>query len=89
MQLPDSAVRPIIEVNKSVRRPEFATEFLSRNHVTRMLQQKLEHLEGLVLKPQADAVFAHFTRMQVHLEGAEAQPTGWSSAFHSRIRPCR
>jgi hypothetical protein len=54
-----------------------------------MLQQKLEHLEGLVLKPQADAVFAHFTRMKVHVEGAEAQPTGWSSAFHSRIRPCR
>src|SRR5215468_7933276 len=84
-QLLDSAVQPIIEVNKSVSRPEFATEFLARNHVTWMLKQKLEHLEGLVLKPQADAVFAHLTRMQVHVEGAEAQPTGWSSTFHSRF----
>jgi len=40
-------------------------EFLARNHITWMLQQKRKHLERLVLQLQADAVLVQLTRTQV------------------------
>ena len=75
-QLLDGAVQTGIEVNKSVCRPEFLTEFLARNYVAGMLEQKREYLEGLVLKLQADAVLVQLARTQVDFEGAEARLAG-------------
>jgi hypothetical protein len=49
-----------------------------------MLQQKRKHLEGLILKLQADAVLVYLARTEIHLEGAEAGPTGSDSGFHGK-----
>jgi len=88
-QLLDGAVQTSIKVNKRVRRPEFLTEFLTRNQVTCMLQQNGEHLEGLVLKLQTDTVFVKLARTQVHIKRAEAGPLGSGIGFHGDSRPCR
>ncbi|MGC1904711.1 MAG: hypothetical protein WA715_12900 [Candidatus Acidiferrum sp.] len=83
-QLLDCAVQTGIEVDKSVRRPEFFAELFARDHVTRVFQQERKHPEGLILQLQADAVLVHLARAQVHLEGAEARPTGSRPGFHRR-----
>jgi hypothetical protein len=52
-----------------------------RNDVAGMLQQQRWYLEGLVLKFQADAVFAQLARPQVHFEGTETHPGGLGRRF--------
>src|SRR5262249_41804994 len=60
-QLLDRVVQTCIEVNKGVRRPKLLPEFVARNQVARMFEQKCKQLEGLILQFQADAVLVELT----------------------------
>lgn len=47
-------------------------EFFTGNYIASMLEQNLENLEGLNLKPDAHAVFAQLSGTRVETEVAEA-----------------
>jgi len=66
------------EFDKSVRRPKFLTEFLTRYQLA-LSEQESEDLKGLVLELQADAVLVQLTGMQIEVKDAEAQPRTWCS----------
>jgi hypothetical protein len=40
----------MIKINKCIRPPELAAQFLSGNYFSRSLKQRRQHLEGLFLE---------------------------------------
>ena len=69
----DRGVQPVLEVDERTVRPEAAPQLVARQHLARLLQQHDEHLERLILQPQADAVLAQLARPHVELESSESK----------------
>jgi hypothetical protein len=58
---------------------------LSREHLTRSLQQHDQHLEGLRVQLDADSLFAKLSRGSVCFKYSEAIALGWPW-FHHVVR---
>ena len=69
----DSRIDAVIELDDGVVRPEPLPDVLAQHHLARVIEQHEQDLEGLVLKANADSVFAQFGRSNVQLEGSKTQ----------------
>src|ERR1700677_129316 len=57
-QLLHRLIQPMIEVDKSIRRPKPLTQFVSRYHLARPLKQQGGHLNRLMGDPDPAAISA-------------------------------
>ena len=64
----DRSVEPVVEIQESVRRPEFLLKFLASYDLAGVLEQHRQDLEGLFLKPYPKAVPAQFAGPKIQLE---------------------
>ena len=84
-QLLDGAVQAGVEINKSVAGPKLLVQFLACHDLAGMLEQEREHLEGLVLELQPNAVLAQLTRTQVHVKRVESRTAASVGSFHTAV----
>src|ERR1700676_2286030 len=70
----DRFVEPVVEIDKSVCRPEFFLKFLASYDLTVVLKQHGQDLEGLRLKPNSEAVLAQFAGTKIQFENPETDP---------------
>jgi len=71
-QLGHCFIEAAVKINESMGWPEPLPELVSRYHLTGMVQEKAENLEGLFLKLDPNAALAKFSRPDVQFENAEA-----------------
>src|SRR6266849_1628029 len=69
----DGVVQAVVEIHKSIRRPELPSEFLARDQVAGTLQKNSQHLDGLTLQAQLDATFSQLSRLEIQFERVETQ----------------
>src|SRR5580693_1043034 len=67
----------MVEINKSVRGPDFLLQFFAGDDLPRTLQEHLENLEWLLLEFDLDALFAQFAGPEVQLKCREANCPTW------------
>ena len=70
----DRLVEPVVEIHERVRGPEFLLKFLATDDLTGVLEQHLQHLEGLLLEPDSQAALAQFASPKIHLEDPKSEP---------------
>ena len=75
-QLIDGGIQAVVEVNKSVIRPEFFAEFLPGYHLSRAFQKKRQNLKGLFLQTNSGAVLSQFPCGEVCLEDPKTDNPG-------------
>src|ERR1700742_698001 len=71
-QLLHRLIQPMIEVDKSVWRPQPLAQFFSRPRLARSLKQQGEHLNRLLRNPDSAAIPAKLSAFQIQLKKAEA-----------------
>ncbi len=69
----DRGVQPVLEVDERAFRPQALPQLVARQDLARLLEQHDQHLERLILQPQADAVLAQLARAHVELESSESK----------------
>jgi hypothetical protein len=69
----DSFVKPMLEIDERVLRPELLMEFLTGDNLAGFLQQGDQHLERLTAKLELQPCSAKFAGMQIYLEVSEAK----------------
>src|SRR6185369_12966062 len=75
-QLIDGGIQAVVEINKSVIRPEFLAEFLPSNHLPRPFQKERQNLKGLFLQTNPGAVLPQFSCGKVCLEDPKTDNSG-------------
>ena len=55
----------MIEVDEGVRRPEFVAQFVSGDNFSRVLQQRSQNLQGLLLQLHPQSATAQFTYLEI------------------------
>ena len=86
-QLADRGIQARIEIDERVRRPQASSQLLARCQLAWLLQQKQQHLERFVLKPDQRAIVAQFAGDCVELEGAKAVEAPLGCWFvHGQVR---
>ena len=65
------AIQTLIEFDKGVRRPDAGTNLFATHDLTRILEQKLQDFQRLLLQLYFGALFAQFRALQIKLEYAE------------------
>jgi hypothetical protein len=58
----------VIEVTKIFRRPYPGLQLVACDHVARVLQQNLQHLERLLLELDTASRFTHLSGMEISLK---------------------
>ena len=58
----------MVEVDKSIGRPDLLAQFLARYEIAGVLQQGGQHLNGLTLHTQLDPALAQFTDTDIEFE---------------------
>jgi hypothetical protein len=61
----------VIEIHKSVGRPDFLPQVLARDYFAWVFQQNPEDLEWLFLQSDSCSVLAQLSRMLLQLEASE------------------
>ena len=67
-------IQSVLEVHERAVRPQTLSKLLARQHLARLLEQHDQHLERLILQPQACAVLAQLACVEVELEPPESKP---------------
>jgi hypothetical protein len=80
-QLLDRGVDAVLEIDDSVVGPQFLLEFVAAYHLAGVLQQELEHKQGLSLQANGLLAVAQLTRPQVQFEVTKAY-TIWQRVSH-------
>jgi ribosomal protein S15P/S13E len=62
----------LIKVNEGVSRPDSLPQFVAANQLTRLFQQDLQNLKGLVLELDLDTLLAQLCSLEVHFERHKA-----------------
>jgi hypothetical protein len=65
----------MVEVDERVCRPERLLKLLAADDLAGTLEQHRQDLDRLLLKPDAQASLAQFTRHEVQLEDPEDEPS--------------
>ncbi len=68
----DGGIQAVLEVDERSRRPQTLAQLIARHDLARTLDHHRENLEGLILKPDADAALPQLARAQINLEGSES-----------------
>src|SRR6185503_16670209 len=63
---------PHVEIHEGVGGPELLPELLARHDVARVREEQEEDLERLVGEPGLQALLAQLARLDIQLEGSEA-----------------
>jgi hypothetical protein len=66
--LPDRNIHRVIEVAKILGWPYPGLQLVPGDHVARVLQQNLQHLEGLLLELDTASRFTHLSRVEISLK---------------------
>ena len=74
--LVDHRAQAVVEVDEGARRPEPLPQLVARHHLSRPLQEDLQHPERLLLELDAPAVLAQLARARVQLERSETEGGG-------------
>ena len=69
-------IQAVVEVDKGVGRPEQVAQLFAGDHGAGAFEKYGEHLEGLPLQAEFDAVFAQFARTEIEFKDAEARDAG-------------
>jgi hypothetical protein len=76
----------VVEIHKSICRPEFSLKFLATYDFAGALKEHREDLEGLLLKPNSKAVLAQFASAKIQLENAKTErPAKLMSLWHREM----
>jgi hypothetical protein len=67
----DGSIQTMIEIDKGVRWPKFAAQFLSGNHFPWPFKQRGQHLQRLFLEPYLLSPLAQFSGVEIELERTE------------------
>jgi hypothetical protein len=62
----------MIEIDKSIRRPQPLAQLFSRHHLARPLKQQGKHLNRLLRNPDTAAILAKLPALQIQLKKTEA-----------------
>lgn len=62
----------MVEIHEGVRRPDAFLELFTGNHLTGLLEQDLQNLEGLNLQFDPCAALSQLTRTCIDIKVAEA-----------------
>jgi len=80
-------IQTVIEIHESVRGPELLLKFLASYDLAGTFQQHGQELEGLLLQPDAQAMFAQFSSAKIHLENSKPDsPVGLMVCLHREVR---
>ena len=80
-------IKPMVEIHEGVRRPKSFLEFLASYHVSGMLKQHRQDLQGLFLKANPQAVLAQFAGAKIQLENSKSQPRTGVKVFMHEGKP--
>src|SRR5581483_6386413 len=72
-QFVDDGVEAVVEVNKSIGRPQPLADFFAGDQISRALQQHEQNLEGLLLQAQAHSGPAQLAGIGVSFVRSEAE----------------
>src|SRR5208282_3554847 len=64
-------IQAVIEIDEGVGRPDFFAQVVAGDNLTGILQQGSEDLKGLFLKPDASAVLAQLSGVQINFKNAK------------------
>ena len=79
----------MIEIDEGVGGPDFRAQLVTGYDLARIPQERTEDLKGLLLKANAGAVFAQFSRGEVGFKDAEAQKAGFAVGGRQRHEGAR
>ena len=77
----DGIVQAVVEVDEGVCGPEPGAKLLAQDDFARMLEERLQHLEWLVLQPHSPSVLAYLSSLDIHLKGGEPEHS-WRLGTH-------
>jgi len=72
----------MLEVDKSIGRPELVTEFFSRSNFSGSLKQKQQKFEGLLTEFYFQALLSQLTCSRIDLEDSEANGQDKAGGIH-------
>ena|SRR5215831_11326963 len=72
----DSGIQTVIEVDERIHGPELGTQLIASNKFPWSLEQRSQHLKGLLLKSYFVSPLAQFSGLQVHFERTEPDDSG-------------
>jgi len=82
----DRFVEPVVEIDKSVCGPEFFLKFLSSYNLAGVLKKHRQDLEGLFLKPNAQAPLAQFASAKIQFENPKTdRPAHLIGFLHGEV----
>src|SRR5438105_4913127 len=77
----DGGIDAALEIDEGILRPKPAAQFIARNHVAWILEQRTKHLPGLGLKADTNALLAQLSGLQIHLKRSELDELRHVSGF--------
>ena len=83
-QLPGRGVETVIEVDKGAGRPQPFAQRVTRDDLSRVLQEHRQHLKWLLLQLQLEAIATQLARFEVNVEGSEMFAHRWQLRLASR-----
>ena len=78
----DRVVESVLELDERILRPESLLKFLSADDFPGMLEESQQHLQGLFVHFDADALLTQFPCRRIDLERAETDPGLWQGFRH-------
>jgi hypothetical protein len=77
----DRFVEPVVGIHESIRGPKFLLKFFASYDLSRVFKKHRQHLEGLFLKPNAQAVLVQFSSAKIQFENSKTEPPAKLMAF--------
>jgi hypothetical protein len=59
----------MVEINEGIGLPDSFSKFIALHHLSRLFEQNLQDLQGLLLQSNPGSVTAKFSRFLIQLEG--------------------
>ena len=75
-------IQAVIEIDKSIRRPQFALQFRARNYIPGFSKQGGQDPEGLLLQLNLEAIFAQFAGAEVEFEETKTNDARVADVHH-------
>jgi hypothetical protein len=82
----DRFIEPVIEIHESACGPAFFLKFLASYDLTVVHTRHRQHLKGLLLKPDSEAMLAQFAQLKIQLENSKMEwPAKLIAVLHEDI----
>ncbi len=80
----DCFVEAVVKIHDRAG-PESAAQFLPGHQFSRFLEQHCQHLERLLLQPEAQATFRQPAGSKIDFEDPKPQTPGWVVGLHGKL----